>query len=75
MLILNSCIVQKFLKSIVFLDSKRPYMKKVLKRIDIRKCLKLLSLGDLKEIEDKLNSESYINEKILKKYVDKLSIG
>ena len=37
MLLLNSDKVQKFLKSIAFLDAKRPYTKKVLERIDLIK--------------------------------------
>ena len=67
MLILNSSLVKKFLNNIAFLDSKRPYSKKVLKRIDFRKCLNLLTLDDLKETEEKLGLNSYItNEKLVK---------
>ena len=54
MLILNSKLVKKFLKNIAFLDLKRPYSKKVLKRIDIEKCLEYLSFNDLKELEKEL---------------------
>ena len=34
-ILLNTDVVKKFLSSIVFLDSKRPYTKEVLMRIDI----------------------------------------
>lgn len=72
MLILNSDTVQGFLKNIVFLDSKRPYTKKVLKRIDISKALKLLTLENLIECEENLELEPYINKKIFEKYCEKI---
>lgn len=68
MLILNSKLVKKFLKNIAFLDSKRPYSKKVLKRIDIRKCLDLLSFEDLKECEQDLELKDYITPEKVAKY-------
>lgn len=55
MLILNSNLVQQFLKDIAFLDSKRPYTKKILKRIDFKKCINELSYEDLIETENTLN--------------------
>lgn len=57
MLILNSELVQQFLKDIAFLDSKRPYTKKILKRIDIKKCINELSYEDLIKTEHLLNLE------------------
>ena len=68
MLILNSKLVKKFLKNIAFLDSKRPYSKKVLKRIDIDKCLDLLSFDDLKECERDLELEDYITPEKIAEY-------
>ena len=62
MLILNSQLVQKFLKNIAFLDSKRPYSKKVLRRIDLEKCLKILTFDDLKDCEKKLEIETYLTK-------------
>ena len=47
MLILNSDKIQLFLKSVAFLDAKRPYTKKVLQRIDFDKAKKSLSYSDL----------------------------
>ncbi|MBQ9161268.1 MAG: hypothetical protein IJ122_08140 [Methanobrevibacter sp.] len=75
MLILNSDLVKKFLKNIAFIDSKRPYSKKVLKRIDISKCLKLLSFKDLKESENDLDLDEYVTPEKLdeyKKFIDSM---
>lgn len=68
MLILNSELVKKFLNNIAFLDSKRPFSKKVLKRIDISKCLEFLSFDDLKRIESKLELKEYITPNKYLKY-------
>ena len=68
MLILNSKLVKKFLENIAFLDSKRPFSKKVLKRIDIHKCLELLSLQDLKETEKELGLKDYITKEKFVEY-------
>jgi hypothetical protein len=46
--LLNSELVQDFLKSIVFPDSKRPYTKDVLMRIDLRKVASLLSVKEVR---------------------------
>lgn len=72
MLILNSDVVQRFLKNIVFLDSKRPYTKKVLKRIDIGKTLKIINFDDLVECEESLELESYVTEEMLERYVENM---
>lgn len=69
MLILNSHLVRKFLKSIAFLDAKRPYTKNVLKRIDIAKCLNLLSLDDLIRTERELELNDYITHEKFVEYV------
>lgn len=52
-LLLNTDIVQSFLKSIAFLDSKRPYTKEILKRIDIQKIYKHTDYNDIIEIGKK----------------------
>jgi len=62
MLVLNTWIVKSYLKSIVILDSKRPYTKKVLKRIDIKKAIKLITLNTLIETEKNLKLKKYINQ-------------
>jgi len=68
MLILNSEIVQKFIKSIATLDSKRPYTKRVLKRIDISKTLEKINFNDLIDTERKLKLDRYITKEIFEKY-------
>lgn len=69
MLILNSKLVQDFLKGIVLIDSKRPYTKKVLKRIDISKTLKRISINDLIETEKDLKLDMYITRDKFENYV------
>lgn len=62
MVLLNTEKVQSFLSSIAFLDSKRPYTKKVLSRIDFQKLMRLVSLDDLKNTEKRLGCPPYIND-------------
>jgi hypothetical protein len=47
--LLNGRRVQEFLKSIIFLDSKRPYTKELLMRIDLAKVASLVSLENIRE--------------------------
>lgn len=61
MLLLNSNKVQNFLSNIAFLDAKRPYTKKVLERIDFRKIVDSLNIEDLKNTEQQLELNRYIN--------------
>lgn len=68
MLILNSMLVQDFLKSIVLIDSKRPYTKKVLKRIDIGKTLERITINDLIDTEKDLKLDRYITRDKFEKY-------
>jgi len=68
MLLLNTPIVEVFLNSIVLVDSKRPYTKKVLKRIDLAKVMDLVCYDDLVEVENKLCLDNYITEKVLDVY-------
>ncbi len=62
MLLLNSAKVQMFLKSIAFLDAKRPYTKKVLERIDFEKIVKRLSLDELSQTEQELQLNPYVTD-------------
>ena len=71
MLILNSQLVKRFLKNIVSLDSKRPFSKKILKRIDFDKCLKILKFDDLKKTEKELRLDNYITPDKFDKYKKK----
>lgn len=57
-LILNSEKVQTFLKSITFVDSKRPYTIEILKRIDLLKAAQELTFDEL--MQDTSNYDVYI---------------
>ena len=77
MLLLNSNKVQDFLASISFQDAKRPFTKKVLQRLDLRKCVEQIGYAELKEEEVSLGLTSYITEKIydkFKQYVYDISV-
>lgn len=56
-ILLNSSPVQDFLKSIVFLDSKRPYTKDILKRIDFDSICKNIDYADFSEFASQINIE------------------
>lgn len=61
MLILNSKTVTFFLKSVSFADSKRPFTKKILSRVDFDKCMQRIGLKELHETELSLHLPTYIN--------------
>lgn len=48
--LLNSKIVQSFLKSIAFVDNKRPYTKDILMRISVSKTVEHVSLDEINKI-------------------------
>lgn len=75
MLLLNSEKVQGFLKSIAFLDVKRPYTKKVLERIDFDKIVESLTIGELTETEYKLNLSCYVTMPMYDAFKSLLSLG
>lgn len=64
MLLLNSRPVQNFLRSIAFLDAKRPYTKKVLKRLCFRKIFAVVQFEELQETENLLNLDAYVTEQM-----------
>lgn len=68
MILLNSDLVQKFLLTISFQDSKRPFTKKVLQRISIKKCMDLMSFEKLKNEENKLSLNNYLTESMYKEF-------
>ncbi len=68
LILLNSDIVRDFLLSVSFKDSKRPYTKKILQRLDFNKITRKISIADLEEAEKKLNLESYITDEIYEKF-------
>lgn len=63
-LLLNSSLVQEFLTSIAFLNAKRPYTKKILQRIDIKKAFDNITFSQLKEVETALKTPSYFTQEI-----------
>lgn len=64
MLLLNSKPVQEFLMSIAFLDAKRPYTKKVLKRISFEKIVASISFETLIATESDLKLDVHITEEM-----------
>ena len=76
MVILNSSIVGDFLKSIVLLDAKRPYTKKILERIDFSKILELEDYEYFKTTEKTLSLPSKLEVGMFdafKKHITELS--
>lgn len=61
MLCLNSRKVRDFLKKISFADSKRPYTKKILSRIDFRKLIEAVPYAELQNTERSLNLSHYVS--------------
>ncbi len=66
----NSKPVLDFLYSQAFLDSKRPYTKKLLMRIDITKLAKKMSYNNLLDIFSYNNINYTITENDFKKYIN-----
>ncbi len=62
MVLLNCESVQDFLYSISFQDAKRPYTKKVLQRLDLRKCIAEVTIEEMRDTEKRLNLKPYITE-------------
>lgn len=72
MLLLNSKTVQSFLSSIAFLDSKRPYTAKLLSRLDLEKCITIVSFDEITDTEEELQLPRYITTEMyaqLKNYI------
>ncbi len=68
MLILNSRYVQNYLLNIAFLDSKRPFTKKLLDRIDFSKILQVLQADDLLQTQKELGLKHYFEENMLESF-------
>jgi hypothetical protein len=68
--ILNSNKCNQFLKSIAFLDSKRPYTKEILQRIDLYKLSEVIDLDYLNEYIHNISSNIIITEADLLNYRD-----
>ena len=61
MLLLNTTEVSDFLESISFKDSKRPYTKKLLSRLDFGKMINSVDFCELQRTEKKLGLSKKIN--------------
>lgn len=59
MLCLNCEKVRTFIKNISFQDSKRPYTKEILKKIDFLKIIRNITFDELKQTENKLQIPAY----------------
>ena len=68
MLLLNEKSVQNFLMGISFSDSKRPYTKKVLERINFGAITKNLSFETLKETESELGLKPYCKKSMYESF-------
>lgn len=65
MLYLNSDRVQRFLTTIAFIDSKRPYTKKVLSRLDFGKITSAVSFAEVQETERRLKLSPMITQRMV----------
>ena len=65
MLLLNSGMVRGFLESAAFLDSKRPWTKKVLSGISLAKAIFLLDLSGFRAVEEELGLEHFITTEMI----------
>lgn len=75
MLLLNSEKVQNFLKSIAFLDAKRPYTKRVLERIDFNKIVSSVTFDELNETEQKLLLTDHVTIPMYDSFKSLLGMG
>ena len=58
------------MKAIAFLDSKRPYTKSILQRIDFSKLVAVIPYSDLKRTEEKLGSVSILTLEMYNSFVE-----
>lgn len=72
MLLLNSEVAQRFFTSVAFLDSKRPYTKKVLARLEFRKLLEVVDFEKLKDVEATLGLPATARESYWRSLIRKL---
>lgn len=70
--LLNSPICIAFLKSIAFLDSKRPYTKEVLKRIDLLKLSELVPFTYIRNFAQNMNGKYVVINEQYTDYQNKM---
>ena len=70
MIYLNAIKVRDFLQSLSFADSKRPYTKKILSRIDFSKIYSKVSFSELKLTEKELDLANYLKKSMLENFFD-----
>ena len=68
--LLNTDIVNKFLKSIAFLEAKRPYTKEILMRIDLEKLYNNIDYQEFISIMNSLGIKEVITKEDYKNYYD-----
>ena len=68
MIYLNSNRLKQFLRSITFLDAKRPYTKKILSRIDFSKVINAISFNELIRTERELGLNNYITNNMINEF-------
>ena len=71
--LLNSQEAQDFLKSIAFLDSKRPYTKEILKRIDFVKLHENISYNFVRDFAKSLSEKYSITKSDYENYAINIS--
>ena len=74
-IVLNSDIVREFLLSITNVNSKRPYTKKILSRIDLKAACNLLDYKYLQKSENDIFHSNDINEKDYKNFIKSLQVN
>ena len=72
-LLLNNNMTQKFLKAIAFIDSKRPYTKSLLQRLDFSKMVSSISYFDLKKTEEILKLSPFLTPEMYNGFVRSLN--
>lgn len=72
-LLLNSKSIQRFLASVAFLHSKRPYTKKILQRINVKSAIESTTFDELKTIESTLKNAPYLTPKIYAEFKNSIN--
>lgn len=70
MLLLNSKVINGFLKEVSFSDAKRPYTKKVLQRIDLYQAINLVGYEGLLETERSLDLAEMLTPEMVEEFLE-----